>query len=148
MKRLVSSRWLSALGLALAVSLVPSFATADEPTPAQQCEKRVREGLLAPLAEHEANRSKFSRARLPPRERRVRVTQVKPTTDAAGRSFMAFAVDIRWGDEWHENDIVGCAYTKSGDLFVKRGDEFRSAAILLGKTADPVAGVCKATPRA
>lgn len=133
---------------AFALSLVPSFATADEPTPAQQCEKRVREGLLAPLAEHEASRSRFSRARMPPSERRVRVTQVKPVVDAAGRTFMTFAVDVKWGDQWHENDIVGCAYTKSGELFVKRGDDFRSAAILLGKPADPVAGACKAAPRA
>jgi hypothetical protein len=99
--------------------------------------------------EHEANKSRFSRARLPPRERRVRVTQVTPAVDAAGRPFMAFAIDVRFGgDEWRENDIVGCAYTKSGELFVKRGDDFRPAAILLGKPADPVAGVCKAAARA
>lgn len=134
--------------LALALSLVPSFATADEPTPAQQCEKRVREGLLAPLAEQEANTSRFSRARMPPRERRLRVTQVTPAVDAAGRPFMTFAIDVRWGDDWRDNDIVGCAYLKSGDLFVKRGEEFRSAAILLGKPADPAPGVCKAAPRA
>lgn len=134
---------------ALALSLVPSFATADEPTPAQQCEKRVREGLVAPLAEYEANRSRFSRARLPPGERRVRVTQTTPAVDAAGRQFMTFAIDVRWGGtEWHENDIVGCAYTKTGEIFVKRGEEFRAAGILLGKPADPVAGVCKAAPRA
>jgi hypothetical protein len=133
---------------ALALSLAPSFASADEPTPAQQCEKRVREGLLAPLVEHEANTSRFSRARMPPRERRVRVTQVSPSVDAAGRPFMAFAIDVKWGDAWHENDIVGCAYTKSGDLFVKRGEEFRPAAILLGKPADAVAGVCKSAARA
>lgn len=136
---------------AFALSLAPSFAKADEPTPAQQCEKRVREGLVAPLGDYEANRSRFSRARLPPRERRVRITQVTPAVDAGGRPFMAFAIDVRWGsgsEEWHENDIVGCAYTKSGEIFVKRGDEFRPAAILLGKPADPVPGVCKAAPRA
>lgn len=103
---------------------------------------------MAPLAEHEANTSRFSRARLPPRERRLRVTQVTPSVDAGGRPFMAFAIDVRWGDEWHANDIVGCAYTKSGELLVKRGDDFRPAAILLGKPADPVAGACKAAPRA
>jgi len=134
---------------ALALSLVPSFATADEPTPAQQCEKRVREGLVAPLTEYEANRSRFSRARMPPGERRVRITQVTPSVDAAGRPFMAFAIDVKWGgDEWHENDIVGCAYTKGGEIFVKRGDDFRPAAILMGKPGDSVAGVCKAAPRA
>jgi hypothetical protein len=131
------------------LSLVPSFASADEPTPAQQCAKRVREALVAPLADHEAKASRFSRARLPPRERRVRVTQVTPSTDAAGRTFMTFAVDVRFGgDEWKQNDIVGCAYTKGGEIFVKRGDDFRPAAILLGKPADPVAGVCKSAARA
>lgn len=145
MKRLVL---VSSFAFAFALSLAPSFATADEPTPAQQCEKRVREGLVAPLAAYEANTSRFSRARLPPRERRVRITQVTPANDAAGRPFMAFAIDVRWGDEWHENDIVGCAYPKSGELFVKRGDDFRPAAILLGKPGDPVAGVCKAAARA
>ena len=144
MKRFV--RLLSLSSFALALSLAPSFASADEPTPAQQCEKRVKEGLVAPLTEQEANRSKFSRARLPPRERRVRVTQVKPSVDANGRPFMAFAVDVRFGDEWTKDDIVGCAYLKSGDLFVKRGDDFRSAGFLLGKSADPVPGVCRAAP--
>ena len=134
---------------ALALSLIPSAATADEPTPAQQCEKRVREGLVAPLTAYEADRSKFSRARLPPQERRVRITQAAPSVDTSGRQFMTFAVDVRFGkDEWRENDVVGCAYTKSGDLFVKRGEEFRPATILVGKPGDAVAGVCKAAPRA
>lgn len=134
---------------ALVLSLVPSFATADEPTPAQQCEKRVREGLLAPLADHEASTSRFSRARIPPRERRVRITQATPAVDTAGRPFMTFAIDVRFGgDKWQDNDIVGCVYPKSGELFVKRGEEFRAAAFLLGKPADPAPGVCKAAPRA
>lgn len=79
----------------------------------------------------------------------MRITQVTPSVDAQGRPFMAFAIDVKWGgDEWHENDIVGCAYTKSGELFVKRGDDFRPAGILMGKPGDAVAGVCKAAPRA
>jgi hypothetical protein len=79
----------------------------------------------------------------------VRVTQVTPSVDTNGRPFMAFAVDVKWGgDKWNENDIVGCAYTKTGEIFVKRGEEFRPSAILLGKPADPVAGVCKAAPKA
>lgn len=59
---------------------------------------------------------------------------------------MTFAVDVRFGDEWTKDDIVGCAYLKNGDLFVKRGEEFRPSGILLGKPAEPVAGVCKAAP--
>jgi hypothetical protein len=93
--------------------------------------------------EHEANKSRFSRARLPPRERRVRVTQVTPAVDAAGRPFMAFAIDVRFGgDEWRENDIVGCAYTKSGELFVKRGDDFRPS-----PTSPPTPGPCSHSRR-
>ena len=124
--------------------LVPSLASADEPSPAQQVEKQVRDGLLTPLANYEASMSHFSRVRMPPAERRVRVTQVTPTKDAGGRAFMAFAVDVRYGAEWRENDIVGCAYPTSGDIFVKRGDAYRPSAILLGKPAEPVAGVCQA----
>lgn len=132
----------------LALVLVPSLASADESV-TSQVENRVRERLLKPLAAKENERSKFSRARLPPSERRVRVTQAKTTTDPSGGEYLAFAVDVKWGTTWHENDIVGCAYPKTGTLFVKRGEEFRSADILLGKSADPVAGVCvPAKPKA
>jgi hypothetical protein len=107
----------------------------------------VQEGLVKPLAAKEKERSIFSRARLPPHERRVRVTQATTTLDKEGRSYVPFAVDVRFGDaEWHENDIVGCAYLKSGDLFVKRGDVFRPAAFLLGTDAKPVPGVCAPGP--
>ncbi len=104
---------------------------------------------MKPLADHEAQTSRFSRARRPPSERRVRVTQAAQSLDKSGRPFMTFAVDIRFrGGEWREKDIVGCAYTTSGDMFVKVGDTYRSAAFLLGKTAEPVAGVCQAAPAA
>jgi hypothetical protein len=79
----------------------------------------------------------------------VRVTQTTASADKAGRSFMAFAIDVRFGDgEWRANDIVGCAYTKSGELYVKRGDAYRPAVFLLGKNVDPVPGVCQAAPAA
>lgn len=106
----------------------------------------MKTGLLEPLAEHEAKVSRFSRARLPPRERRVRVTQTTAVLDKAGHAFVAFAVDVRWGEQWHDNDIVGCAYPKTGALFVKRGEEYQPAEILVGKPADAVAGVCQAAP--
>lgn len=100
---------------------------------------------MKPLAEWEAGNSRFSRMRPVPHERRVRVLQTTETVDKSGRPFVAFAVDVRFGNsEWHENDIVGCAYLKSGDLFVKRGDAYRPASFLFGKSADPVAGVCQA----
>ncbi|WP_394844834.1 hypothetical protein LZC95_48280 [Pendulispora brunnea] len=111
-------------------------------------QRRVEQALLKPLAEKEKERSRFSRARLPPRERRVRVTEATTTRDASGREYVAFSVDVRFGDQWQENDIVGCAYPQSGALFVKRGDEYRPADILLGKNTDPAPAVCvPARPR-
>jgi hypothetical protein len=119
---------------------------ADEPPLAAQVQQRVEDGLVKPLAALEANASRFSRARLPPRERRVRVTQTTATPDKAGRPFLTFAVDVKFGGEWHENDIVGCAYTNTGALFVKKGDAYRPASFLLGKNAESVAGVCQPAP--
>jgi hypothetical protein len=107
---------------------------------------RVEAGLVKPLAEHERSVSRFSRARMPPAERRVRVTQTTESRDRSGRAFMTFAVDVKYGPEWHNDDIVGCAYTATGELFVKRGDDYRPAAFLLGKPADPAPGVCQVPP--
>ncbi len=98
---------------------------------------------MKPLALFESRA--FSRSRPPPRERRVRVLQTTATLDKNGRPFVPFAIDIRFGaDEWRANDVVGCAYTRSGELYVKRGDAYRPASFLLGKNQDPVAGVCEA----
>jgi hypothetical protein len=120
---------------------------ADEPNVADWTQHRVEDGLLKPLSASEAGRQRFSRARPVPRERRVRVTQTTATLDKNGRAFVSFAIDIRFGaSDWQQNDIVGCAYTGSGDIFVKRGDDYRPAAFLLGKQADPVTGVCVAAP--
>lgn len=74
------------------------------------------------------------------------MTQAAPSRDKNGRAFMTFAVDVRFGQEWHENDISGCVYTESGLLFVKSGDAYRPASFLLGKKVDPVPGVCEAAP--
>jgi hypothetical protein len=154
-----SLRWLSLFALAL--SVVPSFAWADDPptggpppppSAAEKVQRRVEDGLLKPLAERESKASPFSRARPMPRERRVRVTDTTATLDKAGRPFLSFAIDVRFRGfddaEWHENDVVGCAYTKTGEIFVKRGDAYRPASFLLGKKADPVTGVCEAAPAA
>lgn len=124
------------------LSLVPSLASADEPPPAESAQRRVEQGLVKPLAEQEGSR--FSRSRPAPRERRVRV-QPTASMDGSGRQFMTFAVDVRFGGQWHQNDVVGCVYTKSGDLYVKKGDAYRPAAFLLGKNAQPVAHVCEGT---
>lgn len=108
-------------------------------------ERRVQSGLVKPLAEMESSR--FSRARPAPKERRVRVLETTPLTDDKGRAFLSFAVDVRFGGEWHDNDIVGCAYLGSGELFVKKGEAHRPAAFLLGKDGPPVPGVCQAVRR-
>ena len=72
----------------------------------------------------------------------MRVTQAAPSVDSSGRAYMAFAVDVRRGTEWQENDLVGCAYTQTGALFVKRGDEYRPAEMLLGKDVAVAPNVC------
>jgi hypothetical protein len=125
----------------VALVLAPSLALADESL-ASAVQRRVKEGIIAPLAEKENARSRFSRVRIAPRERRVRVTDSTTTLDPGGRPYVAFAIDVRYGEEWRENDVVGCAYPQTGALFVKRGDEIRPAGILLGEKADPVQGTC------
>jgi len=125
----------------LGLLLVPSLALAADSLPAA-VQHRVEEALLKPLAEKEKDRSRFSRARLPPRERRVRVPSATTIRDASDHEYVAFAVDVRFGDQWQENDIVGCAYPQTGALFVKLGDEYRPADVLLGKNADPAPVAC------
>ena len=129
---------------AFALSSIPSLAPADEPTITERAQLRVETGLVKPLTERESNR--FSRARPAPRERRVRITSPTMSTDKSGRSFLPFAIDVRFGSDWRENDVVGCVYTPNGDIFVKRGDSYRPAAFLLGENVDPVSGVCEAPP--
>ena len=126
---------------------VPSLAWADEPALVTWTKRRVDEGIVKALVKRESSRSRFSRDRPPPHERRVRVPQTTASSDKAGREFVPFAIDIRWGDgEWQQDDIVGCAYRKSGDLLVKVGDAYRPAAFLLGKDVQPVAGACEVAP--
>ncbi|HEX3776818.1 MAG TPA: hypothetical protein VHV51_20240 [Polyangiaceae bacterium] len=132
------SLWLCAFVL----SFVPSLASADEPSLVDWTRQRVEAGILKPLAAREGSR--FSRARPPPHERRVRVTQATLIRDKQGRDFVPFAVDVRFGGDWQQDDIVGCAYRASGALFVKRGDDYFPAAFLAGKDVAPVAGVCQA----
>ncbi len=77
----------------------------------------------------------------------MRVTQTTESRDKNGRTYLTFAVDARFGDaEWKENDIVGCVYKGSGEVFVQRGDSYRPAAFLLGKNVEPVPGVCVPAP--
>jgi hypothetical protein len=140
-------KYFSSLSLcAFVLSFGPSLASADEPSLVEWTQHRVQTGILKPLAEREGSRSRFSRARPPPHERRVRVTQTVLTRDKQGGEFVAFAVDVSFGGDWQQNDVVGCAYRASGALFVQRGDAYFPAALLFGKDVAPVAGVCQAAP--
>lgn len=76
----------------------------------------------------------------------MRITSSTLSTDKNGRAFLPFAIDVRFGPDWRENDIVGCVYTPNRSIFVKRGDSYRPAAFLLGENLEPVAGVCEAAP--
>jgi hypothetical protein len=141
----VSHRLPFVLG-AFLVALLPAVARADDASVAKWAEHRVQEGLVKPLAQQQPRR--FSRERPSPHERRVRITRATPVSDKSGHTFVTFAVDVRFGDSWVEDDIVGCVYQGSGSLFVKSGDAYRPAAFLLGKNLQPVPGVCEASPTA
>jgi hypothetical protein len=126
---------------------LPSPASADEPSLAEWAKRRVEEKLVKPLRQSESEGSRFSRGRPPPRERRVRVTQATTTVDKRGRAFVPFAIDVRFGSgEWRKDDIVGCAYRDSGELFIKSGDAYRPAAFLLGQDLPAVPGACEPAP--
>ncbi|HYQ15717.1 MAG TPA: hypothetical protein VEQ58_08170 [Polyangiaceae bacterium] len=129
------------------LSSVPSLGWADEPSLVDWTQRRVESALVKPLAQREGKRSRFSRERQPPSERRVRVTQATTSADKKGRAFVPFAVDARFsGDNWRQNDMVGCVYRGSGDIYLKFGNEHYPAAILLGKDVKPVTDVCEAAP--
>ncbi|HVU04963.1 MAG TPA: hypothetical protein VHE30_24600 [Polyangiaceae bacterium] len=125
----------------VALSSVSSLALADDSL-ASRVRDRVQSRLVTPLAQQESTR--FSRGRPAPRERRVRVTDVAALVDGKGRSFLRFAVDVRFGSgDWREGDIDGCMYPESGAIYVKRGSEYRPAEFLLGKDLPAVTGVCE-----
>lgn len=129
---------------ALVLSLIPSLAMAEPVV--QWAKQRVEQGLIQPLTQMEQKRSKFSRARIAPPQRRVRILQTAYSVDEKGHKFIPFAVDAGYGGEWQNDDITGCVYQGSADLFVKIGDEYRPAAFLLGKEVDAVPGVCEGAP--
>ena len=142
--------------LVVLVLVVSSLASAN---PEPQVSKRamptiaaalVEEQLIRPMAAKDEGRSKFSRALPPPTARRVRVIDREAQRDTAGKAFVRFAVDERRGwfdedtdDNWTKNQITGCAYLDSREVFVKRGDAFHPAAAKLGKkTKAAAASVC------
>ena len=77
--------------------------------------------------------------------------------DGRGAEFVTFAIDERSGkyarrpaDDpagWRADAIVGCVYPARGEVFVKRGDKFFGARLLLGqKTAAADDSVCRPAP--
>jgi hypothetical protein len=135
----------------LFLSSTQASATPPEtPTPTMTAaSKLVQDKLLKPLASKEDERSKFSRARMPPQERRVRVLGAETSTDAKGQAFVAFAVDSRHGyvevneKNWRADTITGCVYPGSGEIFIAQGEHHRPASMLLGKkTKDAPDHVC------
>lgn len=142
-----SLRWLSVFALAL--SFAPQIASADEPSLAARMQQHIEADFVKPLAARDQETSRFSRMRMPPQERRVRMLQPTTSLDASKRAFLPFAIDGKFaGGEWQENEITGCVYTEKGDMYVKIGDSYRPSSFLLGQTADPVAGVCVTPPKA
>jgi hypothetical protein len=128
-----------------------------KPTTEAQAYAVVEKQLVKPLVSKEGRGSRFSRAYLPPQARRVRVLDHQLSADGRGGEFVAFAVDERSGSlarradddtdsGWRKDAIVGCVYPARDEIFIKRGDRFFGAGLLLGhKTAvDEVA--CRATP--
>ena len=116
----------------------------------------VEKQLVKPLGEKEARRNRFSRAYIPPQARRVRV-EGERSTDGRGAEFLTFAVDERSGAiapraaddaaRWRKDAIVGCVYPARGEVFIKRGDKFFAAGLLLGRkitAADDT--VCRPAP--
>jgi len=110
--------------------------------------------LVDPLKKKEAERSRFSRAVLPPHARRIRILENNPQTDGRGKLFVLFAIDEGRGfggdqekeDRWLKEVITGCVYPETGDVMVKRGEVYYPSAMLLGLQAPKApAGVCRAS---
>ena len=120
----------------------PAPAAAGRPIEIKPAEAVVEQQLVKPLAEKEARRNRFSRSYIPPLARRVRVPDGERSTDGRGAQFAAFAVDERSGvfarraaddSHWRKDAIVGCVYPARDEIFIKRGDKFFAASLLLGK---------------
>lgn len=129
----------------LALSLLVSSAAFAE----DDAKAIIQKTLVTPLRAKEAKQSRFSRARMPPQARRIRVLEEK--TDSAGEKFVTFAIDSSFGyddgpgeDNWAKDTTTGCVYVATQEVFVKYGEGFRPAAMLLGKkTSQADARVCK-----
>ena len=110
--------------------------------------------LLEPLQKKDEKRSRFSRAVLPPRARRIRILDNSAQNDAKGHPFVQYAIDEsrtitadKEGAEaaWLKDTITGCVYPETGDVMVKRGEVYYASSVLLGvQTPIAPADVCRA----
>jgi hypothetical protein len=139
----------------LALTLCASAVHAEPPSPkAEDAAVRalVQDKVLTPLKKVETKRSKFSRARPVPMERRVRVPSAQRELDTRGKEFVRFAIDERpgWDDQgaWQEGRVVGCVYLGERKVFVRQGDGYVPAAALLGDDVSARPGVCQSAVHA
>lgn len=142
------------VGSAAAGGSSPVAGGDDQPPDARAAHALVNRELVQPLAAKETTRSKFSRARLAAQDRRIRIVDAQPHKDSRGASFLRFAVDARHGlgalddsdaSQWRLATITGCVYLAANQVFVKKGDQHRPAAFLLGKNLKAAAdGTCEA----
>jgi len=149
--------WLPLFALVLPTarraSATPPDTTDVKSTTAAEATSVVEKQLVKPLTEKEARRSVFSRAYIPPQARRVRILDSARSTDGRGAEFVTFAVDESSGrrarpaddsGHWRKDVIVGCVYPARDEVFIKRGDKFVGASLLLGKkTAAADDTVCR-----
>lgn len=117
---------------------------------AKEAEALVHKKLVVPLMAKDGEPIPFTRARIAPVLRRVRMADATPRADTKGHLFFAFSLDSFHGrsevdeDGWRKNVVEGCVYVESKEIFVKRRDEYRPAAVLLGKkTKSADAHVCR-----
>jgi hypothetical protein len=129
---------------------------ASETPPTVSAASAVQKRIVEPLADKENHQSRFSRVLMPPQVRRVRILDWVPTADAQGARFLTFAIDARFGlraketdseEGWRKDAITGCVYPDTGEVFVRRGETYYPAAMLLGKTTKAAPDrVCRSAP--
>jgi hypothetical protein len=141
------------VALTVAESSHPLYAKTSDSLVAS-AQGALQAKLLEPLEKKEKSRSRFSRAVLPPRARRIRILDNSAQIDAKGQLFVQYAIDEnrttavdKEGTEaaWLKDTLKGCVYPESGDVMVKRGEVYYASSVLLGaQTPIAPADVCRA----
>ncbi len=143
-----SSLFVSLSILLASGTALPSPAWAGNPEHSRAASsavsKLVEKALLKPLVAREEARSTYSRARMPPAARQVRVLDSAPVADPQGREFVRFAVDEKRFTAWERGTLVGCAYVADGAVFVRHGTKVQSAAQYVGQAGPKVTTECTA----